>query len=102
MQTLTERYGKKRVWAVIACAWAVVILVGAVKVATDDGGVPTCAKVQADPSAQVSRNDEVACMDEIDKWCHDNHPDDRYCDISLEEKGWYDDNWVNHPAPVSG
>jgi hypothetical protein len=41
MQTLTERYGKKRVWAVIGCAWAVVILIGVVKVATDDGGPDT-------------------------------------------------------------
>ncbi|MEU6365977.1 hypothetical protein ABZ876_09510 [Streptomyces sp. NPDC046931] len=38
MQTLTQRYGKKRVWAVIGCAWAVVILVGVVKSVTDDSG----------------------------------------------------------------
>ncbi|MFI6360944.1 hypothetical protein ACIBJF_52670 [Streptomyces sp. NPDC050743] len=41
MQTLAERYGKKRVWTVIGCAWAVIILVGVAKVATDDGGPDT-------------------------------------------------------------
>ncbi|MFI5973947.1 hypothetical protein [Streptomyces sp. NPDC051452] len=39
MQTLIQRYGKKRVWTVIGCAWAVIILVGVVKATTgDDSG----------------------------------------------------------------
>ncbi|GAA3151064.1 hypothetical protein GCM10010521_43370 [Streptomyces rameus] len=40
MRTLTDRYGKRRVWAVIGCAWAVIILVGVVKVVTDDDSGP--------------------------------------------------------------
>ncbi|MEV6112007.1 hypothetical protein AB0L59_05670 [Streptomyces sp. NPDC052109] len=103
MQTLTQRYGKKRVWTVIGCAWAVIILVGVVKSTTDDSGLPSCASSLADPSAPMTRSDLALCDDKIDNWCQKQHPNDSYCSISVYETGEYDPNWINHaPRGAAG
>ncbi|MFF4557153.1 hypothetical protein [Streptomyces sp. NPDC001422] len=71
MQTITERYGKKRLTIFFVCCFAIIGVVGFNKI-NEDAGPPTCAHHWG----SMTRASTLDCMDAVIKWCAENHPED--------------------------
>jgi hypothetical protein len=80
MQTITERYGRKRLTIFFVCCFAIIGAFGVVRTMTTDDGPPSCAMVYAHTSADdvvggEEMNKAVDCGEAVDKWCAENHPE---------------------------
>ncbi|MCX4580794.1 hypothetical protein OHB41_48345 [Streptomyces sp. NBC_01571] len=77
MQTITERYGKKRSTIFFVCCFAIIGVLGFIKINGDDGS-PDCARhFDAMPDTTVGgRNAIVNCMEAVEKWCASSHSED--------------------------
>jgi hypothetical protein len=71
MQTITERYGRKRLTIFFVCVFVVLGVIGVVRFNSSDGP-PSCAH----HFDTMTRNSMVDCMNAVEKWCADNHPED--------------------------
>ncbi|MYR86112.1 hypothetical protein GTY41_14490 [Streptomyces sp. SID685] len=90
MQTIVERYGWKRLTIFFVCAFTVIGVIGWGKISSSGDGPPVCARhFDAMPDTTVGgRNEIVACMDAVDKWCAKNHPEDPVgCSRNVEIDG---------------
>ncbi|MFE7238231.1 hypothetical protein [Streptomyces sp. NPDC057580] len=78
MQTITERFGRRRLTIFFVCCFLVLGAVGVVKSVTSDDGPPSCAKqyVNASGLSATGRNAALDCDAAIEKWCAKNHPED--------------------------
>ncbi|WP_030172896.1 hypothetical protein [Streptomyces sp. NRRL S-813] len=78
MQTITERFGKKRLTIFFVCCFLVIGAVGIIKSVASGDGPPACAKQWAGVSgvSNADANKMVECDDEVDKWCAKHHPED--------------------------
>lgn len=71
IQTITERYGWKRLTIFFVSVFAVLAVVGFIKINGGDGP-PSCAQHWD----TMSRNSMVDCENAVEKWCADSHRDD--------------------------
>ncbi|MET8177714.1 hypothetical protein [Streptomyces sp. NPDC005336] len=79
MQTITERFGRKRLTIFFVCCFLILGVIGFVKSVTSDDGPPACAmqyRDVRDARGADLMNKMVECDDAIDKWCAKNHPED--------------------------
>ncbi|MET7906393.1 hypothetical protein ABZS86_35070 [Streptomyces sp. NPDC005355] len=79
MQTITERFSRKRLTIFFVCCFLILGVIGFVTSVTSDDGPPACAmqyRDVRDARGADLMNKMVECDDAIDKWCAKNHPED--------------------------
>lgn len=82
MQTITERYGRRRLTIFFVCAFTVIGVVGFMRINLGYDGPPSCAKSFVgtyDGPGGVAlgehMNKLIECDKSVEKWCAKRHPD---------------------------
>lgn len=91
LQTIESRFGGKRLRVLIVALVFVSAVVGFLRSNVMDGGPPSCVQDYASGyniAGGYDTNKAAYCVDAIEKWCADNHPEDsESCSKAVETDG---------------
>ncbi|TXS65153.1 hypothetical protein EAO69_31300 [Streptomyces sp. me109] len=91
LQTIASRFGGKRLTVLIVAFVFVSAVVGFLRSNVMDGGPPSCVQDYINGygiAGGYDTNRAAYCVDAIDNWCAENHPEDpESCSKAVETDG---------------